>query len=97
MSFQSIMVRNWKGSKMPHDKNCRHLLDSLSDYIDGQLESELCQMLEKHLAGCDNCKIVVDTLRRTVYLYQVTAPEPEIPSDVRERLFRRLDISDFID
>jgi len=79
-----------------HDKNCRYLLDSLSDYIDNQLEEELCRELEKHLAGCENCKIVVDTLRKTVYLYQVTTAQPELPNEIRQRLYQKLDMSDFL-
>jgi anti-sigma factor (TIGR02949 family) len=82
---------------MPHDKNCRHLLDSLSEYIDGELGEELCQVLEKHLVDCENCKIVVDTLRKTIYLYQVSASDPEIPTDVRQRLYQRLDFSEFLE
>ena len=79
-----------------HDKNCRYLLDSLSDYIDDQLEEELCRELEKHLAGCENCKIVVDTLRKTVYLYQVNTAQPELPNEIRQRLYQKLDMSDFL-
>ena len=82
---------------MSHNKKCRYLLDSLSDYIDGQLGDELCQELEKHLSNCEDCKIVVDTLRRTVSLYQISAAEPDIPTDVRERLYQRLDISEFLE
>jgi anti-sigma factor RsiW len=82
---------------MPHDKNCRHLLDSLSDYIDGQLREELCQEINRHLADCENCKIVVDTLRGTIFLYRVSAPKPEIPDEVRQRLYQRLDIREFME
>ena len=82
---------------MPHNENCRHLLESLSDYIDGQLRDDLCQTLEQHLAECNNCRIVVDSLRKTVYLYHTSAPEAEIPGDVRQRLFRKLDLADYLD
>lgn len=83
--------------KMPHNENCHHLLNSLSEYVDGQLGDELCLELEQHLAGCENCKIVIDTLKRTIYLYQVSKPETNIPTDVRERLFQKLDLSDYLD
>jgi len=82
---------------MPRNENCRHLLESLSEYIDGQLRDDLCQTLEQHLAECDNCRIVVDTLRKTVYLYHANAQEAEIPGEVRQRLFRKLNLADFID
>jgi anti-sigma factor RsiW len=81
---------------MNHE-TCRHLLDSLSDYVDGALDDSLCVELERHLEGCENCRIVVDTLRKTVYLYQVTAQPPAVPDDVRQRLYRRLDLGDFLE
>ena len=74
-----------------HD-SCHHLLDSLSDFVDGELKEELCRELEAHLAECENCRIVVDTLKKTVYLYHSTAGEPkEIPFDVKNRLLQRLE------
>ena len=78
-------------------QNCRYLLDSLSEYIDGTLGDKLCTEIERHLEGCDNCRIVVDSLRKTVYLYQVTAQPPSVPEDVRQRLFRCLDLGEFLE
>ena len=80
-----------------HDhENCFHLLDSLSDYVDGELGAALCQEIERHIAGCEDCRIVVDTYKKTISLYHDTTAEPEIPSDVRTRLFRRLNLEDFL-
>jgi anti-sigma factor (TIGR02949 family) len=77
------------------NKPCRHLLESLSDYVDGELEEELCMELEQHMDGCENCQIVVDTLRKTIYLYRSSTGPPDVPADVRDRLFRRLDLDEF--
>ncbi|MBM3144618.1 MAG: anti-sigma factor [Chloroflexi bacterium] len=82
---------------MEHHQNCRRFLDSLSDYVDGSLSAELCRELDRHMADCANCKIVVDTLKKTVYLYHETAAQPSIPSDVRVRLFRRLKLDDYLE
>jgi anti-sigma factor (TIGR02949 family) len=80
---------------MGKHENCHHLLDSLSDFVDGELKEELCTELERHLAECEDCRIVVDTLKKTVYLYHSTASEPtEIPIDVKARLYKRLEIDD---
>ncbi len=83
---------------MDNHAACHHLLDSLSDFVDGDLKEELCQEIQQHLEGCEDCQVVVDTLRKTIYLVRANAAEPiEIPTDVRERLFRRLDLEDFIE
>ena len=76
--------------------NCEALLGSLSEYIDGGLSPELCQELERHIAGCENCRVVVDTLNKTITLYHGTAQETAVPSDVRGRLFETLKLDDFI-
>lgn len=82
---------------MNHDE-CRTLLSSLSDYVDGVLETELCAEIERHMQGCDKCRIVVDSLRKTISLYQETATEPpEMPSEVRERLYKRLNMEEFLE
>ena len=79
-----------------HD-DCQALLDSLSDYVDGTLHDKLCAEIEMHISACDKCRIVVDTLRKTISLYQIPRTPPTIPEDVRQRLYRRLYLEDFLD
>lgn len=76
-------------------KNCKALLGSLSDYIDGELPAELCAEIEKHLAGCENCRVVLNTTKRTIDLVQLPVEET-VPPEVRERLFERLNLDDYL-
>ena len=76
---------------------CRYLLGSLSDYVDATLEGELGAEIERHLAECENCRIVVDSLNKTIYLYQTASEQVSVPDEVRERLFRCLDIDELVD
>ena len=80
-----------------HDHTqCHALLSSISEYVDGTLGPEFCEELERHLAECENCHVVVDTLRKTITLYHQTADEPVLmPGVVRERLYRTLNLDDF--
>jgi anti-sigma factor RsiW len=76
---------------------CRSLLGSLSEFVDGTLGEELCAEIERHVAECQNCHVVVDTLRKTISLYHESAVETgEVPGVVRERLFRTLNLDDYI-
>jgi anti-sigma factor (TIGR02949 family) len=77
-------------------KNCQALLGSLSEYIDGELPADLCQQIEKHLDGCDNCRVVLNTTKRTIDLVQIPVEEETVPADVRERLFLRLNLDDYL-
>lgn len=83
-------------SEHDHSK-CRSLLGSLSDYVDGALDEEMCEEIERHVAECQNCHVVVDTLRKTISLYHNSAVGVgEVPGVVRERLFRTLNLDDYI-
>jgi anti-sigma factor (TIGR02949 family) len=80
-----------------HDhENCEQLLGSLSEYIDGELTPELCEEIEKHLAGCDDCRVVLNTTKRTIDLVHAPIEKPDLPDDVRERLFKRLNLDDYL-
>jgi anti-sigma factor RsiW len=77
---------------MEHDHSmCQEILEHISEYVDGELEAALCAELEAHLAGCHNCRVLVDTLRKTITLYHTQAPS-QLPSGVEERLYRVLRI-----
>jgi anti-sigma factor RsiW len=76
--------------------DCHALLGELCDYVDGEASQSLCAEIERHMAGCENCRIVVDTLRKTIDLYHITAGPPETPPEVRERLFKRLALDEFL-
>ena len=78
-----------------HSK-CEELLGSLSSYIDGDLAPALCQELEKHLEGCDDCRVVLNTTKRTIELVHSPVEKSDLPEDVRERLFKRLSLDDYL-
>lgn len=77
-----------------HGKNCRHLLEDLSIYLDGEASDAACAEIELHLSQCDNCRVVVDTLNQTLHLYH-TLPQPDMPEDLRARLYKSLDLEPY--
>jgi hypothetical protein len=68
---------------------CEELLKALGDYVDGDVDPGICQEFEKHLAGCDPCKVVVDNIRKTVSLYKGGEPYP-LPEGFQQRLREHL-------
>ncbi|MDO8969614.1 MAG: zf-HC2 domain-containing protein [Saprospiraceae bacterium] len=83
-------------SEHVHTPHCKQLLGNLSEYIDGDLQAELCAEIEAHLKDCDNCRVVINTLKKTVELYQQTGEPVGLPDAVRERLFMKLELKDFL-
>ncbi len=74
---------------MDMNTTCQELKAQLSDYIDGELDPGVCAEIERHMAGCDNCRIVVDTLRKTILLYRDYGAPP-MPPGAHERLIHVL-------
>ena len=50
--------------------DCNEVLEQLADYLDDDAREELCRAIEAHLARCRDCRFEVDTVRKTIVLYQ---------------------------
>jgi len=80
-----------------HTPKCKSMLTSLSDYVDGTLSDELCQEIDRHLADCPDCTVMVDTLRKTVSIvHRCAEDEAQAPAPVRARLYKTLKLDDYI-
>ncbi len=64
---------------------CEELLQQLSDYVDGSADPVVCKELEKHIASCHPCEVVLDTLRNTITVYKA-GERLELPVAFRDRL-----------
>jgi predicted anti-sigma-YlaC factor YlaD len=81
----------------PNHSTCKSLLVYLSDYVDGDLSKDLCQKIENHMAGCENCRVVVNTLRKTIEIYHDSAENvAELPDETRTQLYKILNLEDFL-
>jgi len=65
--------------------NCKGVIRELSNYIDGDLDPLLRQELERHLAHCEDCTMVVDQTRKTIEIFSKSEPV-SLPVEVRSRL-----------
>lgn len=74
---------------------CQHLIAHLPDYVDGTAAAAICAEIEAHMTGCEDCRVVVDTLRQTIHLYH-TLPAPDLPEPARRRLYKSLDLDEFL-
>jgi anti-sigma factor (TIGR02949 family) len=69
---------------------CRQVFAMLSEYLDGELPSDICERMSRHIEECPPCVEFVRTLQRTVDLCRgLKSTEPvRIPDSVREELLR---------
>ena len=66
-------------------EECKKDFERLSEYLDGELDEEMCRKMERHFHECPECRECVESMRKTVQLCREFAVE-EIPLDARERL-----------
>ena len=70
--------------------SCADIVRQLSDYIDGALAPAVRATFEAHLADCDRCHLVLDTIQCTILLFRV-AESPSLDAERRQALLRRLE------
>jgi predicted anti-sigma-YlaC factor YlaD len=73
--------------------NCRSIIKELANYLDEALDPILKSSIEKHLEGCEDCRVVVDTTRKTIQIFCNSEPAPlpeETKTRLRDALFKQL-------
>ena len=69
---------------------CKQVVRELSEYLDGALEPAVLAEVQRHLEHCEDCRLVVDTTRKTIQLFCDSQPAP-LEESVRARLHRALE------
>ena len=64
---------------------CSEVLEQLGQYLEEDAREELCRAIEEHLARCHDCHIYVDTVKKTIILYQ-SDKDLEVPFTANSRL-----------
>ena len=66
-------------------KKCLDYISELNDYLDGEIDPNLCAEIEEHIGKCENCRIMVDSLKQTVKLCR-EGKEVELPKQLEDKL-----------
>ncbi len=69
--------------------NCKDVIREVSEYLDGNLGTGVKSDLEIHLAKCHDCRLIIDTTRKTIDIFCNSEPVA-LPQDVRNRLHEAL-------
>jgi len=65
---------------------CGKHLQHLNEYLDGDLDESLCAEIEEHIGECQNCKLMIDTLRQTVKLCRESGDCEPLPEHLSQKL-----------
>jgi hypothetical protein len=67
--------------------DCIDVLGQLADFLDDDAREELCRDIKAHMARCRDCTVEVDTIKKTIVLYQAESGRSiEVPMRVTQRL-----------
>lgn len=69
---------------------CEEVWREISNYLDGEVPSNLHAAIEEHVSGCKNCAAVLDGTRNVIQLYS-DERMLEVPFGFSHRLHRRLE------
>jgi len=64
--------------------SCQEVLDQLWEYLDPAVQRDLKAQIDSHLGGCKHCTVEVDSIKKTISLYQ--CEEKHAPVQLSERL-----------
>jgi predicted anti-sigma-YlaC factor YlaD len=65
--------------------HCKDVAKHLCENLDHQLNSLMCREIKKHLQECPNCTAYLDSLKKTISLYQ-SVSTPHLSSSVHKKL-----------
>jgi RNA polymerase sigma-70 factor (ECF subfamily) len=69
--------------------SCPDVVSLLSRHMEGEISSEVCAQMERHLAECPRCRTACDSLRHTLTLCKAT-PTPKVPGAVQDSVRRAI-------
>ena len=76
-------------SVTPRGPRCKEMFAELSSYLDDELDDSLCEELEKHMEGCEPCKLFLSSLQRSIELCRMApneSPDPRAAARLRREL-----------
>jgi predicted anti-sigma-YlaC factor YlaD len=66
-------------TRKPFD--CGEIKELLPDYLDSELQGQVCTEIKRHLENCEDCRIFVKTVETTIVLYK-ESPHHDVPEEV---------------
>ena len=67
------------------NRECGEIFANLSEYLDGELPSDLCAEMTEHIQDCEPCVAFVESLKKSIGMVK-GVPETVLPGPVRQEL-----------
>jgi hypothetical protein len=79
----------------PDDLACVELVDSVTEYLEGDVNERQKRAMERHLEGCEGCRVALDQFQTAIRLSGRLTPADvaRIDAMVRDRLMANLRVT----
>jgi hypothetical protein len=74
-----------KRDERAHQHTCRGLVDLLCDYLEGDIQQNEREEIDRHMDDCPPCLGFMKTYRKTTEICKTLRPE-DIPQHLKEKL-----------
>lgn len=74
------------------NETCADVYRHLCENLDAQFASEECKRIREHIEQCSNCHALLDSLKKTIYLYKHESV-PALPKKICKKLFAIVSVS----
>jgi hypothetical protein len=76
---------------MDEDRSkCKEIFESLSDYVDGDLDEGMCNQIRQHMQDCPPCEKFFEGFRRSIeaskFAGKTVDSTPPLPEDIKSAL-----------
>ncbi len=71
--------------------NCKDLLRKLTDYAEGRVDADICELIDRHIRECPPCAELENDLEGPRRLCREGAERPQLPEALRARLSAMLE------
>lgn len=65
---------------------CPDVLTLFSKHLEDEISQDLCDEMERHLATCDHCRLVCDSLKHTLKLCRTSSASLAVPAKVQTKV-----------
>ncbi|NIQ06737.1 MAG: hypothetical protein GWO20_13715 [Candidatus Korarchaeota archaeon] len=72
------------------DSTVKERILNICTELGEDMDSPNCKAVREYVKSCPNCEAFVDSVKKTIKLYQVYIPE--YSDEVRKKLFRTLEL-----
>lgn len=74
------------------EMNCREFNEYLYQFLDGELDSQVSQLVKDHLSACPLCRLELEQEKKTNSLIKDGIPKENAPYELKEEILKQITV-----